>query len=454
VATDTPAPTVEPPPTVLPALTAAPTVEPVEVPTAEVNTPAALGASECARNRYIQVEAIIDPATGGSVTSADGSLTVLIPAGQNDRYTVRIAASSLGADGTPAYGNIQLANQWYMVSVTDSAGNVVVNFNPPMSFKLRPSPCGFKLDQGDWNALTHSILDATTNSFDNVAATVSPDGSVATVVVDQLGAVPAPPSPSVVCSAPTSVVVDPSSGGSITSGDGSLTVVVPPGEPDTLTFNFPSLDDAAAFGNVRVGSHSYALSAFDSVGNAVTSFNPPLSVVVVPGQCTFDLVNDDWSSAIVFALAPGSANFGTVETRPNDQRTAVTADLSELSVAPPRPPTDAAGLDESGVLARATIDQLAAGDHGELPPPQVNGDCGGAAAGIEISNSTSFPLSLYVAGAASGQSITLGAGVSLNLQFEPGQYDVAASVPAANLVPALGTWDVGNCQYTYDFQIS
>jgi len=230
-------------------------------------------------------------------------------------------------------------------------------------------------------------------------------------------------------------------------------VQIPSGEFDTLTVSLLSADATAAFSNLEVGRHAYVLSVTDSMGNVVTSFNPPLSVTVVPGPCTFDLVNDDWSSAIVFALGPGSADLRAVETRPNDQRTAVTANLSALSVAPPPPPTDAAGLDESGVLARATIDQLAAGDHGELPPPQVNGDCGGAVASIVVSNLTSFPLSLYIAG-ASGQSITLGPGVSLNLQLEPSQYDVAASVPAANLIPGLGTWDLGNCPYKYDFQIS
>jgi hypothetical protein len=160
-----------------------------------------LAADECARNPYLKTQAVIDPGTCGSVTSADGSLTVLLPAGQHDRYTLTIAASAVGVSGTPAYGNLQVARQWYMVSVTDSAGNLVVSFDPPMSIVLTPTPCGFALDQGDWNAISTTILDPTTGSFNNVSTAVTPNGLSATAAVTGLAPVPASPAASISCTA-------------------------------------------------------------------------------------------------------------------------------------------------------------------------------------------------------------------------------------------------------------
>src|SRR5205085_10986118 len=124
-ATAAPAPT-------SPAPTAAPVeVEPVEVAAVQSSKPKPLDANHCAQNAYIQTQATIRAGAGGSLTSADGSLTVLLPPGQHDTYSLTIAASAVGADGTPAYGNLQPGRQWYMLSVTDSAGNLVARFHPP-----------------------------------------------------------------------------------------------------------------------------------------------------------------------------------------------------------------------------------------------------------------------------------------------------------------------------------
>ena len=131
------------------------------------------------------------------MTSADGSLTVLLPPGQHDTYRLTIAASAPGADGTPAYGNLQLGRQWYMLSVSDSAGNLVASFDPPMSFVLSPTPCGFALDQGDWNAVTLAVLDPASGAFKKVPTTFTADGAAATGAVADLAPVPAPPTSSV-----------------------------------------------------------------------------------------------------------------------------------------------------------------------------------------------------------------------------------------------------------------
>ena len=447
--TPAPAPTSPPPPTALPAQ-----VPTVEVAGARVGQPAPLRADECARNPYLSVQAVIESSVGGSATSADGSLTVRIPSGQKDTYTLTIAASAVGADGTPAYGNVQVAKQWYMVNVMDSSGNLVVSFNPPMSFSLTPSPCGLKLDQGDWNAITLAVLDPVSGSFKRLQSSVSDDGMLATSSVDQLAPVPAPPTSTLSCAAPAPLAVDPSTGGSIAAADGSLTLNVPPGERDALTLALASADDVPAFSNLRVGTHSYAMSAVDSTGAPVTNFDPPLSVIVVPGQCTLNPTGGDWSDAGVFALDPSSGVFQNLVASIDASAGIETATLPSIGVAPVRPNADAGttALNESGEIARQTIDQITAGDHEDLPPPQVTGDCTAATASVAASNQTDYPLSLYFAG-ASGQTITIGAGVSLNLQFAPGHYDVAASVPAPDVTPFLGAWDLENCAYAYQVLI-
>jgi hypothetical protein len=245
------------------------------------------------------------------------------------------------------------------------------------------------------------------------------------------------------------LVADPLTGGSIASSDGSLTLRVPAAEADAYTFNLASADDAPAFSNLRVGSHSYVLSAVDSTGALVTTFDPPLTVVVGAGPCTVQVDGNDWSSAGVYALDPATGAFGNLVSTVDPDANVLTASLPRIAPAPARPPTDAAGVvDESGQIARQTIDQIATGDYEDLPPPQLTGDCSGGAATVAAVNGTDYSLSLYFAGIG-GQSVTLGAGVTLNLQLPPGHYDVAASVPAPDVTPFLGVWDLENCSYAF-----
>jgi hypothetical protein len=229
---------------------------------------------------------------------------------------------------------------------------------------------------------------------------------------------------------------------------------VPPGERDAFRFTLESADDVPAFSNLRVGAHSYALSAVDSSGAPVTNFDQPLSVTVVPGACTFDAAGGDWSNAGVFALDPSTGVFDNLIASIDTNAGVETATLPSIGVAPQRPNADASSsaLNESGTLARQTIDQITAGEHEDLPPPQVTGDCKGTTASVAAANQTDYPLSLYFAG-ASGQTITIGPGVSLNLQFQPGHYDVAASVPAPDVTPFLGAWDLNTCPYAYQVLI-
>src|SRR6185437_16154470 len=153
--------------------------------------------------------------------------------------------------------------------------------------------------------------------------------------------VPPPPTSTQSCAAAAPLSANPSTGGAIAASDGSLTVNVPPGEHDTFTFTLASADDVPAFSNLRVGKHSYVVSVVDSTGAPVTSFDQPLSVTVVPGQCTFDAAGGDWSNAGVFALDPSTGLFQNLVASIDTTAGVETATLPSIGVAPLRPNADA-----------------------------------------------------------------------------------------------------------------
>jgi len=79
----------------------------------------------------------------------------------------------------------------------------------------------------------------------------------------------------------TTVVVDPSEGGALSSPDGALVLAIPAGEYDWLTLTLTdvtSLTGPAA--NLQVGSRSYMLVVRDSSDASVVNFSPPLEVTV------------------------------------------------------------------------------------------------------------------------------------------------------------------------------
>lgn len=109
-----------------------------------------------------------------------------------------------------------------------------------------------------------------------------------------------------------------------------------------------------------------------------------------------------------------------------------------------------AGYDE----ARRAIDEINAQVHGTVPPPQVVGSCSGSATTtVEITNATTYLLSVYLAG-PQGQTLTIGGGQTISLRLAAGRYSVGARVNAANVVPFSGQWDLeGGCAHRSQFYI-
>lgn len=95
-------------------------------------------------------------------------------------------------------------------------------------------------------------------------------------------------------------------------------VEVAAGEADALSVSLvllpPTTDDSLPPGNLMVGGQMYALSVSDSAGNAVTLFDPQLSIVVNPTQDTLTATSGDMSQLTASALDPGAGTF--VELQP------------------------------------------------------------------------------------------------------------------------------------------
>lgn len=103
-------------------------------------------------------------------------------------------------------------------------------------------------------------------------------------------------------------------------------------------------------------------------------------------------------------------------------------------------------------IAENAIQDILKRPHSEMPSPQVTGSCSGSAAVITVQDDTAYSLSLYLRGPES-RAITLNAGTSTTLRLPPGRYAVGASVPASNVRPHVGVWDLRGCQYGFQFYI-
>src|SRR5947209_2363134 len=111
----------------------------------------------------------------------------------------------------------------------------------------------------------------------------------------------------------TSVVIDPSVGGALSTPDGALIITVPAGEYDWLTLSVTDVSSlAGAASNLQVGSRSYALDVQDSSGARVVAFSPPFDLTTVPDLSL--LVDDQLEATIVLALNPDSGLFEPLST--------------------------------------------------------------------------------------------------------------------------------------------
>lgn len=155
------------------------------------------------------------------------------------------------------------------------------------------------------------------------------------------------------------------------------------------------------------------------------------------------------SGAVSFSLATVVALVGLYEVVTHcggsSNSTASSSGAQPIQQAP------ATEFQDSG--AREAIDEIRAGSHGDIPPPQATGRCSGAMATVSIQNQTTYALSVYLAGPDS-HTLTMNPGGSTSVRLTEGHYDIGARVAAPHVAPFSGGWDLGRgCPYASQFYI-
>jgi hypothetical protein len=175
------------------------------------------------------VTLVVDPAAGGTLSTADGTLSVTVPAGAyTDVLTLSLARV---ADPAQQPGNLRLGSQTFLVSLLDSAGNNVLTLSQPLVITLRPFADDVAAVSGDLSLLSVTSLNSDTALFDAVPTTLNPDGTL-TVSLDRVAQALPAPSP-VTAEAPTAI-----SDEALPAQDlASLSSEAAPAEPDEVSSN-------------------------------------------------------------------------------------------------------------------------------------------------------------------------------------------------------------------------
>ena len=126
----------------------------------------------------------VDPAVGGALSTSDGSLSVVVPAGApGDLLTLSLSHL---LDGGQRNGNLSLGSQMFLVSVSTSAGDVLATFDQPLLVTIRPSADDVAAANGDLSSLVVMALDPDSGALAPLASTANPDGTI-TATVGRLG---------------------------------------------------------------------------------------------------------------------------------------------------------------------------------------------------------------------------------------------------------------------------
>jgi hypothetical protein len=148
------------------------------------------------------VTLVVDPSVGGTLSTADGTISVTVPAGAyTDMLTLRLAHV---ADPAIQPGNLQLGSQIFLVSLADSAGNNVLSFSQPLVITLWPSAQDVTAVSGDLSLMSAMSLNSDTALFETVPTTVNADGTL-TVSLDRVAQAPSALS---AATAPATVISD------------------------------------------------------------------------------------------------------------------------------------------------------------------------------------------------------------------------------------------------------
>jgi hypothetical protein len=111
----------------------------------------------------------VDPALGGSLATADGQLSVLVPPGASpDLLTLTL----MPVDPTSAAANLLVVSQAYALTIVNSDGVPVVSFDQPLTLSVIPTP------GSDPGMIGLSILDPSVGAFIPLETQFNTDGTV------------------------------------------------------------------------------------------------------------------------------------------------------------------------------------------------------------------------------------------------------------------------------------
>lgn len=126
----------------------------------------------------------VDPETGGTVASEDGSLEIAVPAGAVDTE-VTFSVEPVAANDTPptAAGMFMIGNQVYQIEATDANGAPVRQFGSNITLTFQYDPAGL----GDFDAADVQVYywDEDLEAWIAIPTRVNADGTV-TAFVDHL----------------------------------------------------------------------------------------------------------------------------------------------------------------------------------------------------------------------------------------------------------------------------
>jgi hypothetical protein len=122
-------------------------------------------------------------------------------------------------------------------------------------------------------------------------------------------------------------------------------------------------------------------------------------------------------------------------------------------------PTPAAAAENPSTEAtpssiRAQVDRIANGTHQELPAPTETSVAAGQNPGWSIENATGYQLHLYVSGPVE-RDYAIPNGNSFTIDLPPGNYRIAATVSASNVIPFYAVRQLNlNARWTSHFYIA
>ena len=168
-----------------------------------------------------------------------------------------------------------------------------------------------------------------------------------------------PLAPATVPAGPATLAIDPALGGTLSTTDGTLSVVVPPGaSAESLTLSLSHLVEVGqANGNLSLGNQMFLVTLSTPTGEVLSAFDPPLVVTIRPSSDAVASANGDLSGLAMMALDPDSGSFQVVASSVNADGT-ITASLARLGMPAPAPTSTPAAEAPDADQSQAILDDV------------------------------------------------------------------------------------------------